>query len=260
MGVLNRDTATDVALTSLVAGGASGAVVCVGSAPFELVKVSPYPVLIKSCYCLAILFLAFHLRQVRRQLEYQIYRDSHPEAFAPKVPDKAPPPSSAYSQHPSGTGASAFHHHLESAGSSSKPSSSMLTGSTLGAGLLRKRPPPFVPPTTMQAVKMIIGKAGIKGLYTGWRLHFIRDTAGTALYFAEYDVMRYLLGRRRESYTDGKGKGRDDGQGEVPEWARSWLPQSIVPFVCGSVAGVTSWALIYPVDVSSYDLVQVTLY
>lgn len=41
LGVFNGNTAKDVALTSLLAGGASGAVVCVGSAPFELVKVSP---------------------------------------------------------------------------------------------------------------------------------------------------------------------------------------------------------------------------
>jgi hypothetical protein len=40
LGLFNQDTAKDVALTSLLAGGASGAVVCVGSAPFELVKVS----------------------------------------------------------------------------------------------------------------------------------------------------------------------------------------------------------------------------
>lgn len=40
LGVLNQNTTRDVALTSLMAGGASGAVVCVGSAPFELVKVS----------------------------------------------------------------------------------------------------------------------------------------------------------------------------------------------------------------------------
>ena len=39
LGVLNQKTAGDVALTSLLAGGASGAVVCLGSAPFELVKV-----------------------------------------------------------------------------------------------------------------------------------------------------------------------------------------------------------------------------
>lgn len=99
---------------------------------------------------------------------------------------------------------------------------------------------------------MIIAKSGIQGLYTGWGLHFIRDTSGTALYFAEYDVMRYILGRKRNVDSGGgsKGKGREDEQGEVPEWARSWLPKGIIPFVCGSVAGVTSWALIYPVDVS----------
>jgi hypothetical protein len=85
------------------------------------------------------------------------------------------------------------------------------------------------------------------GLYTGWRLHFVRDTSGTALYFAEYDVMRYWLGRK----SKGKGREGETGeQGEVPEWARSWLPPQIIPFLCGSVAGVSSWALIYPVDVS----------
>jgi len=216
LGWFTQDTARDVALTSLIAGGASGAVVCVGSAPFELVK-------------------------VRRQLEYQIYRDSHPQLFAPKIAGSAPPPSSAHIQHPSGTGASAFHHHMPNATSPSV------------ASTMPRRPAPFVPPTTMQAVRMIIAKAGIQGLYTGWRLHFIRDTAGTALYFAEYDVMRYLLGRKRntELYNSGgKGKGREDEQGEVPEWAKGWLPKGVIPFVCGSLAGVTSWALIYPVDVS----------
>lgn len=166
--------------------------------------------------------------------------------FAPKS-DHAPPPSSAYSQHPSGTGASAFHHHLsDKAG----PSTPLIAPAA-------RRPPPFVPPTTLQAVKMIIDKAGPMGLYTGWRLHFIRDTAGTALYFAEYDVMRYILGRQRNTYgaereetVKGKGRLRDDEQGEVPEWARSWLPKGMIPFMCGSLAGVSSWALIYPIDVS----------
>ena len=40
LGLFTGNTAKDVAMTSLMAGGASGAVVCVGSAPFELVKVS----------------------------------------------------------------------------------------------------------------------------------------------------------------------------------------------------------------------------
>lgn len=96
---------------------------------------------------------------------------------------------------------------------------------------------------------MIVNKAGWLGLYTGWRLHFIRDTLGTALYFAEYDVMRYYLGRK-SAERKGKRKGRGEEQGDLPPWAKGWLPKQLVPFVCGSVAGVTSWALIYPVDVS----------
>jgi hypothetical protein len=43
LGLFNGNSAKDVAVTSLLAGGASGAVVCVGSAPFELVKVGPPP-------------------------------------------------------------------------------------------------------------------------------------------------------------------------------------------------------------------------
>jgi hypothetical protein len=92
------------------------------------------------------------------------------------------------------------------------------------------------PPGTFEAVKDIYRANGVAGLYTGFRLHFLRDTSGTALYFLEYDGMRHLLGRQRSGE-----------QGPTP----SWLPihNSLVPFVCGSVSGVTSWALIYPLDV-----------
>ncbi|TFK42496.1 mitochondrial carrier domain-containing protein [Crucibulum laeve] len=92
------------------------------------------------------------------------------------------------------------------------------------------------PPGTLAAVKEIYKGNGFAGLYTGFRLHFVRDTSGTALYFLEYDGMRHILGRKRSGE-----------QGPTP----SWLPihQSLVPFVCGSLAGVTSWALIYPLDV-----------
>ncbi|KAI0031818.1 mitochondrial carrier [Vararia minispora EC-137] len=91
-------------------------------------------------------------------------------------------------------------------------------------------------PSTLSAVKEIVRERGVRGLYNGFRLHFIRDTMGTALYFLEYDSMRHLLGR----LPSGE-------QGPTP----AWLPihASVVPFVCGSLAGVTSWAVIYPLDV-----------
>src|ERR1700678_1892927 len=53
----------------------------------------------------------------------------------------------------------------------------------------------------------------------------VRDTAGTALYFLEYDGMRHLLGRKRSGE-----------QGLTPTWLP--VPASLVPFICGSVSGV----------------------
>ncbi|TRM62672.1 mitochondrial carrier domain-containing protein [Schizophyllum amplum] len=89
---------------------------------------------------------------------------------------------------------------------------------------------------TLSAVKEIYQANGIRGLYTGLSLHCVRDTSGTMLYFMEYDAMRHALGRDR------RGE-----QHETPPWLP--IPGSLVPFVCGSLAGVTSWALIYPLDV-----------
>ena len=88
----------------------------------------------------------------------------------------------------------------------------------------------------MGAVVEIFRESGVLGLYKGFKLHFWRDMLGTALYFGEYDGMRFLLGRQR-----------DGQQGEPPAWLP--IPPSVIPFTCGSLAGVTSWALIYPLDV-----------
>jgi len=92
------------------------------------------------------------------------------------------------------------------------------------------------PPSTLEAVRDIMRTRGLFGLYTGFKLHFVRDTSGTALYFMEYDGMRHMLGR----LPSGE-------QGPTPPWLP--IHPSLVPFVCGSLSGVTSWALIYPMDV-----------
>ncbi|KDQ61037.1 hypothetical protein JAAARDRAFT_32033 [Jaapia argillacea MUCL 33604] len=148
-GILNRNTLLDVAASSGLGGALAGAVISVGSCPFELVK-------------------------IRRQLEYNI--------------------------------------------AASK-------GLQIGK-----------PPNTAEAVRDIVRTNGKFGLFTGLRLHFLRDMSGTALYFLEYDGMRHIMGRSRSGE-----------QGPTPSWLP--LPHSLVPFMCGSLAGVTSWALIYPLDV-----------
>ena len=62
-------------------------------------------------------------------------------------------------------------------------------------------------------------------ILTNFSSSLVRDTAGTALYFLEYDGMRHLLGRQRSGE-----------QGPTPSWLP--VPASLVPFVCGSVSGV----------------------
>jgi len=119
------------------------------------------------------------------------------------------------------------------------------------------------PPGTVEAVREIFRANGLCGLYTGFRLHFsasslsefhdsllildfaVRDTAGTALYFLEYDGMRHMLGRSRSGV-----------QGPTP----SWFPvhPSLVPFVCGSVSGV--WLLfLFSVFLSTIFMVRLLL-
>lgn len=111
---------------------------------------------------------------------------------------------------------------------------------------------PAISITNRQAFAEIIRAKGLLGLYAGFRIHlrewkvpFIsillkyhlsaRDVLGSALYFLENDAFRYILGRPRSGE-----------QGKTP----SWLPihPSLIPFVCGAVAGVTSWMAIYPLD------------
>jgi len=99
------------------------------------------------------------------------------------------------------------------------------------------------PPSTMSAVAQIVREKGFLGLYQGFRTHFVRDTLGTSLYFMEYDSFRYLMNRRITGEQDAP-----------PAWLP--IPISLIPFFCGSVAGVTSWAIIYPVDVVKTKIQQ----
>jgi len=92
------------------------------------------------------------------------------------------------------------------------------------------------PPGTIEAVRDIVKEKGFFGLYQGFKLHFWRDLCGSGLYFGEYEAMRQILGRLPS--------GR---QGDTPVWAP--IPPSLIPFACGSLAGVTSWGIIYPLDV-----------
>jgi len=46
---------------------------------------------------------------------------------------------------------------------------------------------------TIEAFKQIIQRHGIRGLYTGFHLHAMRDTIGTGLYFGVYETAKQLI-------------------------------------------------------------------
>ncbi|KAG4429551.1 hypothetical protein IFR05_014960 [Cadophora sp. M221] len=80
---------------------------------------------------------------------------------------------------------------------------------------------------TWKTAKNIVKHRGFAGLYSGFNLHLLRDTLGTAIYFMTYESSKQLL----TSYRGDKSPTN---------------PFAVV--VAGGLCGVASWALIYPID------------
>ncbi|KAA8895480.1 mitochondrial carrier domain-containing protein [Sphaerosporella brunnea] len=76
---------------------------------------------------------------------------------------------------------------------------------------------------TWQGAKDIVKTRGLLGLYSGFHLHFIRDSLGTAMYFTFYESGKALF-----SSTGG--------------------PSPLGIAASGGLCGLLSWVLIYPVD------------
>ncbi|KAK0107287.1 hypothetical protein ONS95_003986 [Cadophora gregata] len=80
---------------------------------------------------------------------------------------------------------------------------------------------------TWKTAKNIVKHRGFAGLYSGFNLHLLRDTLGTAIYFMTYESSKQLL----TTYRGDKSPTN---------------PFAVV--VAGGLCGVASWALIYPID------------
>lgn len=102
------------------------------------------------------------------------------------------------------------------------------------AAIKAGKPPPPPPAVdlhktgSMHTARRLISERGISGLYSGYRLHLLRDTIGTAIYFMTYESAKQLLANAR---------GREPTS-----------PYAVV--VAGGLCGIVSWACIYPIDVA----------
>ncbi|KAI9678183.1 MAG: hypothetical protein M1817_006128 [Caeruleum heppii] len=79
---------------------------------------------------------------------------------------------------------------------------------------------------TFKTAKNIIKHRGVLGLYSGFHLHLMRDTIGTAIYFMTYESSKQLLATSK---------------GHSPTH-----PLAVV--IAGGLCGIASWACIYPID------------
>ncbi|OLN95369.1 putative mitochondrial carrier C29A3.11c [Colletotrichum chlorophyti] len=80
---------------------------------------------------------------------------------------------------------------------------------------------------TFKTMSNIVRHRGALGLYTGFNLHLLRDTLGTAIYFMVYE--------------SGKQLGTTFG-GDHP------TTNKLAVVVSGGLCGIVSWAMIYPID------------
>ncbi|TIA47891.1 hypothetical protein D6C77_10098 [Aureobasidium pullulans] len=78
-----------------------------------------------------------------------------------------------------------------------------------------------------RTAQQLVRDRGIRGLYCGYRLHLVRDTIGTAIYFGTYETVKQVL---------------SNGRGNEPA-----EPAAVA--LAGATCGIVSWVLIYPIDV-----------
>lgn len=81
--------------------------------------------------------------------------------------------------------------------------------------------------STVAAASQIIRERGFPGLFTGIRLHFYRDVAGTGLYFGIYETLKQTI-------NSAYGADKVNAPGAV--------------MFAGAACGVLSWTMTYPLD------------
>ncbi|KAJ6024407.1 hypothetical protein N7540_005204 [Penicillium herquei] len=79
---------------------------------------------------------------------------------------------------------------------------------------------------TIEAIRKIIKIHGVRGLYTGFHLHVMRDAVGTGLYFSIYESVKEMASKELGEKTSPVG----------------------APAIAGAVCSTLPWFCTYPLD------------
>ncbi|CAO3607568.1 unnamed protein product [Cunninghamella blakesleeana] len=74
------------------------------------------------------------------------------------------------------------------------------------------------------SAKEIVTKKGALALYSGFGLHFLRDSVGTGVYFGTYETTKFLLTKK------------DQSAGPLTQ------------FLAGGICGILCWLVVFPID------------
>lgn len=90
-------------------------------------------------------------------------------------------------------------------------------------------------PSTSKIVRQIYHHNGVRGLYSGWSYHFIRDLIGSGIYYSIYESLKYTMNK------------------VINKDASKSSPYSIL--LAGGLSGVFGWMVVFPIDTAK-SLVQ----
>ncbi|KAE8390572.1 mitochondrial carrier [Aspergillus alliaceus] len=79
---------------------------------------------------------------------------------------------------------------------------------------------------TVEAIRQIVQRYGVRGLYTGFHLHALRDTLGSGLYFSVYETVKQVASKEL-----GPDKSPFGG-----------------PMIAGAICSTVPWFCTYPLD------------
>lgn len=91
-----------------------------------------------------------------------------------------------------------------------------------------------MPRTTWQVAQQIRAQSGVRGLFSGFGYHLMRDSLGFGLYFSLYETLKLLM----------DGAGTDEGL-----ISGTFIPMSSVSITFAAAAsGIMAWVLVFPID------------
>jgi solute carrier family 25 carnitine/acylcarnitine transporter 20/29 len=93
--------------------------------------------------------------------------------------------------------------------------------------------------TSWSITKTVLRNEGVRGLYFGGVVTALRDSIGYGFYFWSYELStRYMVSRMR------------DTSGQLPQGnSKVGIEEAAKVLLCGGLAGVVTWASIFPLDV-----------